>query len=79
MSCTEGMTQQVDARLVDLRETVTGNRTFLVGHISSVDGITTEAKRKWQDYFIHAENDIKDNADFSAAKHCRMELLLQER
>ena len=44
-----------------------------------VDGITTETKRKWQDYFMQAENDIKDSADFSAAKHCRMELLFQER
>ncbi|KAL3536093.1 hypothetical protein ACH5RR_004554 [Cinchona calisaya] len=68
----------VDARLVNLRETVTGNKTFLNGHISSVGGITTEAKRKWQDYFFQAENDVKDSADFSAAKHCRMELLLQE-
>lgn len=68
----------VDARLVNLRETVTGNKTFLDGHISLVDGITTETKRKWQDYFMQAENDIKDSADFSAAKHCRMELFFQE-
>lgn len=77
--CTNVKHQQVDARLVNLRETVKGNTTFLDSHISSVEGITTEAKRKWQDYFMQAENDVKDSADFSAAKHCRMELLLQER
>lgn len=27
---------------------------------------------------MQAENNFKDNADFSAAKHCRMELLLQK-
>ena len=69
----------MDAKLVDLRETVSGNRTFLDGHISAVEGITTEAKRKWQDYFTQAESDVKDSTDFSAAKHCRLELLLQER
>ncbi|GAA0170189.1 microtubule binding motor protein [Lithospermum erythrorhizon] len=67
----------VDSRLGDLKETVTANKIFLEGHVSSVEGITTDAKRKWQDYFSQAENDVKDNADFSAAKHCRMELLLQ--
>ncbi|KAI5674373.1 hypothetical protein M9H77_14737 [Catharanthus roseus] len=68
----------VDARLDGFRETVIGNKTFLHGHISSMEGITTEAKRKWQDYLMQAENDVKDTADFSAAKHCRMELILQK-
>lgn len=27
---------------------------------------------------MQAENDAKDGADFSAAKHCRMELILQQ-
>lgn len=44
-----------------------------------MEGITNDAKRKWQDYLMQAENDVKDTADFSAAKHCRMELLLQKR
>ena len=41
--------------------------------------VTTDAKRKWQEFSMQAENDAKDAADFSAAKHCRMELLLQQR
>ncbi|XP_055808788.1 kinesin-like protein KIN-5C isoform X1 [Solanum dulcamara] len=68
----------VGTRLVDLRETVTGNKTFLDGHVSSMEGITTVAKRKWQDYSTHAGSSTKENADFSAAKHCRMELLMQK-
>ncbi|XP_060177032.1 kinesin-like protein KIN-5C [Lycium barbarum] len=68
----------VDTRLVNLRETVTGNKTFLDGHVSSMEGITTVAKRKWQDYSAQAGSCTKENADFSAAKHCRMELLMQK-
>ncbi|KAI3514250.1 hypothetical protein L1887_12569 [Cichorium endivia] len=45
---------------------------------STLEGITTDAKRKWQEFYLQAENDAKDNADFSAAKHCSMELLLQK-
>ncbi|KAI3722354.1 hypothetical protein L2E82_33390 [Cichorium intybus] len=70
---------QVDARLAGIKETCAGSKTFLDGHVSSVEGITTDAKRKWQEFYLQAENDAKDNADFSAAKHCRMELLLQKR
>ncbi|XP_009768589.1 kinesin-like protein KIN-5C [Nicotiana sylvestris] len=68
----------VGARLVDLRETVSGNRTFLDGHVSSMEGITTDAKRKWHDFYMQAEGETKENADFSAAKHCRMESLMQK-
>ncbi|XP_022767048.1 kinesin-like protein KIN-5C [Durio zibethinus] len=68
----------VDARLVDIRESAVANKTFLDGHVSSMDGITTDAKRKWQAFAMQAENDAKDSADYSAAKHCRMEALLQQ-
>lgn len=68
----------MDARLRGLKESVNGNKMFLDGHISTMDGITTDLKRKWQDCFTQAESNFKDNADFSAAKHCRMELLLQK-
>ncbi|OAY42946.2 kinesin-like protein KIN-5C [Manihot esculenta] len=68
----------VDARLVDLRETAIGNKANLDVHASSMEGITTDAKRKWQEFSMQAENDAKDCADYSAVKHCRMELLLQQ-
>ncbi|KAF8403314.1 hypothetical protein HHK36_011416 [Tetracentron sinense] len=68
----------VDARLNGLRETVIGNKAFLDEHVSSVEGITAAAKRKWQAFSTQEENDAKDSADFSAAKHCRMEILLQQ-
>lgn len=69
---------QVEARLDDLKDTATGNKVFLDGHVSKIDGITTDLKRKWQDSFTHAESCSKENADFTAAKHCRIELLMQK-
>jgi kinesin family protein 11 len=69
---------QVDTRLVDLRESATANKTFLDGYVSSVGGITTDAKRKWQAFSTQVENEATDNAGYSAAKHCRMEVLLQQ-
>lgn len=68
----------MDARLGDLRESATSDKTFLDGHISSIEGITTDAKRKWQSFSSQAENDANDGADYSAAKHCRIELLVQQ-
>ncbi|TXG58235.1 hypothetical protein EZV62_016064 [Acer yangbiense] len=68
----------VDARLVDLRENAVANKTYLDGHASTMKGITSDAKRKWQEFSTQAENDAKDGADDSSAKHCRMELLLQQ-
>ncbi|KDO70475.1 hypothetical protein CISIN_1g003495mg [Citrus sinensis] len=71
-------TELVEARLVDFRENAVSSKLFLDGHASSVEGITTDAKRKWQAFAMQADNDAKDGADHSSAKHCRMELLLQE-
>ncbi|XP_052172781.1 kinesin-like protein KIN-5C [Diospyros lotus] len=68
----------VDTRLIRLKETVVGNKTFLDDHVSAMEGITTDAKRKWQEFSRQSENDAKDSAVFSAAKHCRVELLLQQ-
>ncbi|XP_044489949.1 kinesin-like protein KIN-5C [Mangifera indica] len=68
----------VGARLVEFRESAAANKTFLDGHVTSMKGITTDAKRKWQAFSIQAENDAKDGADNVSAKHCRMELLLQQ-
>ncbi|KAK4749918.1 hypothetical protein SAY87_027367 [Trapa incisa] len=70
--------EKVNARLNNLRDTAIGNKMFLDCHVSSMDGITTDAKRKWQAFVMQAENDAKESADYSAAKHCRMELLLQK-
>ncbi|KAJ8754766.1 hypothetical protein K2173_012155 [Erythroxylum novogranatense] len=68
----------VNARLYGLRENATGNKAFLDEHVSSMEGVATEAKRKWQEFSMQAENSAKDSADYSAAKHCRMELILQQ-
>ncbi|XP_010245506.1 PREDICTED: kinesin-like protein KIN-5C [Nelumbo nucifera] len=68
----------VDARLIGLRDTAAGNKAFLEECASSMEGITTNAKRKWQSFSMQAENAAKDGADFSAAKHCRLESFLQK-
>ncbi|GLT62689.1 hypothetical protein SLA2020_353070 [Shorea laevis] len=68
----------VNARLVDMKESAIANKTFLDTHVSSMEDITTDVKRKWQAFATQAENDAKDGADYSAAKHCRMEELLQQ-
>lgn len=70
--------QQVDARLTGLQETASVNKTFLDGYIFSMEGMATDAKRKWQVFATQTENETRDSADFSAAKHCRMEALLQQ-
>lgn len=72
-------TLQVDARLVDFRESGIKNKSVMDGHVSSMGEIVTHAKRKWQAYCAQAEKDTNDTADYSAAKHCRMESLLQQR
>ncbi|KAL6514346.1 Kinesin-like protein KIN-5C [Orobanche hederae] len=76
--CMRRQKKMVDARLDDLSGSVTGNKIFLDGHVSTIDGITTDLKRKWQDSIMQTESNLKDNSDFSAAKHCRMEMLLQK-
>ncbi|KAI7732548.1 hypothetical protein M8C21_024154 [Ambrosia artemisiifolia] len=70
--------EMVDARLAGIRETCSGSKTVLDGHVSSIENITSDAKRKWQEFSLQAENNAKDSAEFSAAKHCRFELLLQK-
>ncbi|XP_022038106.1 kinesin-like protein KIN-5C [Helianthus annuus] len=69
---------QLDARLATIRETAAGGKKVLEQHVSSVDRITSNAKRKWQDFYMQAENDAKENAVFAAAKHCRFESVLQK-
>ncbi|XP_010520703.1 PREDICTED: kinesin-like protein KIN-5C [Tarenaya hassleriana] len=68
----------VDSRLLNLRETVSSNKNFMDGHVSALSNLATDAKRKWEIFSMQAENDAKEGADYSAAKHCRMELLLQQ-
>ncbi|XP_050383598.1 kinesin-like protein KIN-5C isoform X2 [Argentina anserina] len=70
--------EMVDAKLVDFRESAIADKSFLDGHVATMDGISTDAKRKWMEFSMQAENDAKDGVDYSAAKHCRMEVLLQQ-
>ncbi|CAJ1885017.1 unnamed protein product [Sphenostylis stenocarpa] len=68
----------VDSKLVDLRESGMKNKSFLDGHLLSMGDIVTNAKRKWQAFCMQAEKDVKDTSDYSASKHCRMEVLMQQ-
>lgn len=68
----------VDGRLVGLRGSTVENKAYVDEYTSSMAGITKDAKRKWEEFSKQAENDAKDGADFTAAKHCRMELLHQQ-
>ncbi|KAK1412771.1 hypothetical protein QVD17_34272 [Tagetes erecta] len=70
--------EMVDARLATIRKTAAGSKNILERHVSSLDRTTSDAKRKWQDFCLQAENDAKENADFAAAKHCRFESVLQK-
>lgn len=69
---------QVDSRLHNFKNSVSSNKTFMDEHVSAVNNLANDAKRKWETFSTQSENDASDGADFSAAKHCRMELLLQK-
>ncbi|XP_010505150.1 PREDICTED: kinesin-like protein KIN-5C [Camelina sativa] len=68
----------VDSRLHNFKDAVSSNKTFLDEHVSAVNNLANDAKRKWETFSMQAENEAREGADFSAAKHCRMELLLQQ-
>lgn len=68
----------VDVRLNSLGDAARGNKTFLDEHTSAMEGVTKDAKRKWEMFAEQAENDSKVGSSFSSAKHCRMETIMQE-
>nr|KAJ0188521.1 hypothetical protein LSAT_V11C900463440 [Lactuca sativa] len=70
--------EMVDTRLATIKETATGSKKILDGQVSSFERITSDAKRKWEEFSTQAENDAKESADFAAAKHCRFESVLQK-
>uniref|UniRef100_A0A0E0QMC1 Kinesin-like protein n=1 Tax=Oryza rufipogon TaxID=4529 RepID=A0A0E0QMC1_ORYRU len=68
----------VGGRLNSLGDAARGNKAFLDEHTSAMEVVTKDAKRKWEMFAEQAENDCKVGSNFSAAKHCRMETILQE-
>ncbi|GAB2255163.1 hypothetical protein Droror1_Dr00008941 [Drosera rotundifolia] len=70
--------EMVNTRLDDLKKNAVANKNVLDEHISTMDSITTDTKRKWQAFSEQADIYAKDTVDFSAAKHCRIEQLLQQ-
>ena len=69
---------QVDVRLNSLGDVARGSKAFLDEHTSAMDCVTKDAKRKWETFAEQAENDCKVGSNFSAAKHFRMETMVQE-
>jgi kinesin family member 11 len=69
---------QVDVRLNSLGDAARGSKVFLDEHTSTMDCVTKDAKRKWETFSEQAENDCKVGSSFTAAKHCRMETMVQE-
>jgi kinesin family member 11 len=68
----------VDVRLNGLGEAALEKKMFVEKHCERVEGVTNEAKRKWEEFAIQTQHDSIDGSDFSAAKHCRMESFLQQ-
>ncbi|KAF3782104.1 kinesin-related protein [Nymphaea thermarum] len=68
----------VNMRLLSLRDAVSEEQLSSQQHVSVIEGVTHDAKRKWEEFSAKADNDAKDTADFSAAKHCRLEDYLQK-
>ncbi|KAF3773192.1 kinesin-related protein [Nymphaea thermarum] len=68
----------VNMRLLSLRDAVSEEQLSSQQHVSVIEGVTHDAKRKWEEFSAKADNDAKDTVDFSAAKHCRLEDYLQK-
>ncbi|KAH9322160.1 hypothetical protein KI387_016799, partial [Taxus chinensis] len=68
----------VKTRLGCMRETTIKDKDSLDQSVASIEGTTSESKRKWETFSKQAANDANDNSALSAAKHCRMEVLLQQ-
>ncbi|CAO2207584.1 unnamed protein product [Urochloa humidicola] len=68
----------VGVRLNSMGDAARGNKAFLDEHTSAMECVTKDAKRKWETFAEQAENDCKVGSSSSAAKHCRMETMLQE-
>ncbi|CAN6480374.1 unnamed protein product [Victoria cruziana] len=68
----------VNMRLLSLRDAVSEEQLSSQQHVSVIEGVTHDAKRKWEEFSAKADNDARDTADFSAAKHCRLEDYLQK-
>ncbi|KAJ8466259.1 hypothetical protein OPV22_028811 [Ensete ventricosum] len=68
----------VDVRLATLEVAALENKETVEKLTSMLDVINSDAKRKWEEFYKQAEHDFTDGSHFSAAKHCRMELELQQ-
>lgn len=68
----------MDVRLNGLGEAALEKKLFVEKHCERVEGVTNEAKRKWEEFATQTQHDSIDGSDFSAAKHCRLESFLQQ-
>nr|CAD1825868.1 unnamed protein product [Ananas comosus var. bracteatus] len=68
----------VDRRINGLADAAVISKAFSDEHVEKMYRETNDSKRKWEDFSKQAENDCVEGSNFSSAKHCRMELLLQQ-
>lgn len=68
----------MDARLNGLEGAAIEKKLFVEKHCERVEGVTNEAKRKWEEFAAQTQHDSVDGSDFSATKHCRLESFLQQ-
>ncbi|URD89170.1 KISc [Musa troglodytarum] len=68
----------VDVRLATLEEAALENKETMEKLTSMLDVVNSDAKRKWEEFYKQAEHDFMDGSNFSATKHCRMEIELQQ-
>ncbi|XP_074591511.1 kinesin-like protein KIN-5C [Curcuma longa] len=68
----------VDERLASMEEVALVGKENVQEITTTLDVLTTDAKRKWENFCKGTEHDLKDASNFSAAKHCRIELELQQ-
>ncbi|KAG6500958.1 hypothetical protein ZIOFF_040820 [Zingiber officinale] len=68
----------VDERLASMEEVALVGKENVQEITTTLDVLTTDAKRKWENFCKGTEHDLKDASNFSAAKHCCIELKLQQ-
>ncbi|GLJ54279.1 hypothetical protein SUGI_1164380 [Cryptomeria japonica] len=77
----KAMVRKVDmvkTRLACMRETSIKDKESFDLSVACIQNTTFDSKRKWETFAKQAADDANDNSALSAAKHCRMEVLLQQ-
>lgn len=69
---------QVAERLASLAEVSSENQTFLDAHTSSMKCVAIDAKNKWDNFVLQANNSFDDGSNYVSTEHCQMETVFQQ-